>query len=235
MRRATFAKDLDKRDFCFDIRSYDEIHGITLCAIVLNEEKNIVEFINHHKPYVRDIVIIDGGSNDTTMELAIDHANVLKKIAFSGHYGNQKNRAIEQAVTDWVLFVDADERFNEKSLKSMNELINQNEFDAYAFPRKNFINDSYDDEHYPDYQTRLFRSYCRYIRPIHEELVGFHNRKELGDDMAMVHSKEFNRHLNRNSAYDSFACKYINEMGKPGVQDRKLFIEKYKKFLDGGK
>ena len=228
-------RDLDERDISFDLRSYDEMHGITLCSIVLNEEENIVEFIEHHKPYVRDIVIIDGGSKDNTMELSVDYANVLKKISFTGHYGNQKNRAIEQAVTDWVLFVDADERMNEQSLKSLQGLIDQDEFDSYAFPRKNFVDDVYDEEHYPDFQIRLFRAYCRYVRPVHEELVGFHNRKELGDDMAMIHSKKSDRHNNRNKAYDSFAAKYINEAGKPSEQTKENFIGAYKKFLDGGK
>ena len=235
MRSVMCKNDYDGKQFVFERRTYDEMHGITLCSIVLNEEKNIVDLINHHKPYVRDIVIIDGGSVDNTMDLAMGSANVLKRIEFPGHFGNQKNRAIEQCITDWVLFIDADERMSEIALQNLTKLIEQEEYDAYAFPRKNFLDGVYDEEHYPDFQTRLFRTYCRYVRPVHEELVGYRAKKDLSDDMAIIHSKGMERHINRNGMYLSYESKYANEKGIPGCQTKLNYIDSYGLTVDGGK
>jgi hypothetical protein len=75
-------------------------------------------------------------------------------------------------------------------------MIDQDEFDCYAFPRKNFIDGIPDQSHLLDYQDKLYRSYCRKIRPVHEEIVGWKKRKEMPavDGNFIVHSKGSARH-----------------------------------------
>ena len=230
MRSAIF----NFEDSSIDItpKSWEEFHGISLCLIVMNEQDNLKDFFEWHRPYVDNIVVIDGGSSDDSVNIASEHASVIKKIKFTGHYGNQKNRAIESATNDWVLFLDPDERLSEAALKNLRSLTDQNEYDCYSFPRKNIVDGTPDLSHGADHQTRLFRAYCRYVRPTHEELVGFKKIKIFEDasDYHMIHTKGTDRHLYRNSLYFYFDMKYAHEKGCPGSQTSESFKSEFKVF-----
>ena len=51
-------------------------------------------------------------------------------------------------------------------------------YDCYGIARKNLV-DGIQTDIYPDYQYRLFRNYCRFEKPVHEEIVGFKRRTEI--------------------------------------------------------
>ena len=213
-----------------NIVPWKDSHGITLCCAVLNESREMKEFIDWHKPYVDKIVIVDGGSSDDTLSIAADIADTTKCIRFCGHYGNQKNRAIELSETDWTLFMDPDERLSKDALESIRVMIDQEEFDCYSFPRVNVVDGVIDTSAGSDHQARLFRSYCRYIRPVHEELVGFKNRKKFPADSGVMinHSKGKERHNKRNSKYNIFSMMYVRELGAPGCQLEQSFRFRYR-------
>ena len=201
-------------------RDYDEYHGVTAAVITMNEEENIVEFLEHIRPLVDRIVIVDGGSTDKTIELAEPLVDALKVIPFTGHFGKQKNNAIEMCYTDWVLFLDPDERLDTNAYNKIKELIEQDDIDCYAFPRREFRDGVEDESVYPDYQRRLFRAYCRYVRPVHEELVGYKEEKQLEQKQGLdiMHRKPNIRHATRNGSYPYFEVHYMHECGKPGEQ-----------------
>jgi glycosyltransferase involved in cell wall biosynthesis len=210
-------------------RSYEELHGITLCCVIQNEEKEIRDFLEYHKPYVNSIAIIDGGSSDRTIEFATMLADDIQIKTFDGHYSNQANRVLEMAKTDWILLMDCDERLEPDSLKNLGNLINQETYDCYSFPRKNIIDGKVDVSHGVDYQERLFRSYCRRVRPVHGEVVGYKNKKELAneDGNFIVHIKNNSRHEARNRGYLMYEYKFRHELGEPGAQTKSTFETKY--------
>jgi glycosyltransferase involved in cell wall biosynthesis len=211
------------------VRSYEECHGITLCCVILNEEKGIKDFLEYYKPYVQSIVMVDGGSKDRTVEIASTIVDEIKIRPFDGHYSNQANKAFEMTRTDWILLMDCDERLEKKSLENLGVLINQEEVDCYSFPRKNYLDGVYDEQHYPDYQDRLYRSYCRRVRPVHGEVVGYKNRKFLSTEEGnfIIHSKASNIHTIRNNNYLLYEMKFKHEMGEPGTQSMNSFNNKY--------
>ena len=216
----------DNKDFLLAERNWEECHGITAAFITLNEEANIVDFINHLKPLVDRIVMIDGGSGDDTVKLAEPLVDTLKVVPFKGHFAEQKNEALKLSYTDWTLFLDPDERLDDNDVSKLRAMIEQDKFDCYKFPRREYIDGVERTEPYPDIQARLFRTYCRFIRPIHEELVGWKNCKDLDQDSTfdIIHNKTSDRHNKRNTAYPYFAVHYLHECGKPGEQLSDTFI-----------
>ena len=221
--------------FKINARSFDEWHGITLCCISLNEEAIVKKFLNYYRPYVDSICMVDGGSIDKTVELAaplVDHLVIRK---FDGHYSNQANRAIEMARTDWILLIDFDEFLEKEALVKMRELIDQEEYDCYAFPRKEIIDNQFKKLVYPDFQERLYRSYCRRVRPIHGEVVGYHKKKELPkeDGWNILHEKNSKRHKLRNTGYAAFEINFAHEISSPGSQKKDSFEKKFPNLIPG--
>jgi glycosyltransferase involved in cell wall biosynthesis len=211
------------------VSGWEERHGITMCIITLNEEREIKECLEHHRPYVDKIVMIDGGSTDKTTRLAAPLVDNLIVRKFDGHYSNQANRAIENVKTDWILLVDSDERFGVDFLKRMRGFIDQEVVDCYSFPRTNYIDGVLIKDPAQDYQERLYRSYCRRIRPVHGEVVGYKNKVLLPCEEGnfIIHKKTRDRHELRNKLYALFELKFINEMGEPGSQALESFYEKF--------
>lgn len=212
----------DNLEFQLVKREWEEFHGITAAFITMNEEDNIIEFLKHIRPLVSRIVMIDGGSSDKTVELAESYVDTLKIVPFRGHFAEQKNVALRSVYTDWTLFLDPDERFCDEVYKNIPAMIEQNEIDCYKFPRREMIDGEENTEPYPDYQARLFRTYCRFIRPIHEEVVGCKEIKELPQDGKndIMHLKKKDRHIKRNGSYPFFGMHYIHEIGQPGEQTK---------------
>ena len=222
---------INRENVIFDANfvSFDEMHGITLCCVVLNQEKLLPKFLEWHKPFVDEIVIIDGGSTDKTVYIAESYGAKVIINNFNGNYSDQANLAFSVASKDWILLMDPDEKMDFEILDKMKDLINQENYDCYSFPRKNYIDGIYDVTSYPDYQDRLFRSYCRRIRPVHGEMVGF-KRKCLmtqNDGNHIRHSKSSRTHSYRNEGYIIYEFIHKNEMGEPGCQTKENFIKKY--------
>lgn len=145
-----------------------------LTAIVLtyNEEANITDCIESLR-WTDRIVVIDCYSEDGTVDLAKDAGAEVEKVAFD-NFAQQRNSALELVKSDWVFFVDADERgSNDLGAEIRKRLVEQKEV-AWYIPRHNFIFGklTLGAGWYPDYQLRLFRrGYVRYERPVHEIAV----------------------------------------------------------------
>jgi len=152
---------------------------ISSIVITQNEEHNIRNCLeNLH--WVDEIVIVDGGSTDGTIDIIKKFQESLPiklfNKKFDGHFANQKNLAIQLAQHHWVLCLDSDETLEAHVAQKLVEIHNDSPCDAVNIPRKNYLDDEFQADAYPDYQARFFRSFCRYIYPVHEELVGFRNK-----------------------------------------------------------
>ena len=87
-----------------------------------------------------EVVVLDTGSNDRTIEIAKHYDNVkLHKTTFSG-FGRAKNNAANLAKNDWVLSIDADEVLSKKLLDSIKSLNLKNNT-IYKFRRYNYYKD----------------------------------------------------------------------------------------------
>ena len=173
-----------------------------LAMITLNEENHIPATIPQFYNIVEDIVVVDGGSSDGTVGWCQRLGARVIHHPFQNDFSAQKNRAIESLDTDWIYLHDPDERLDPPLLELIPLLIDdvqgqrtlasagilsmpgdlespeESLYDCFGISRKNFI-DGIQTEIYPDYQYRLFRNYCRFQKPVHEEIVGFNRRTEV--------------------------------------------------------
>lgn len=81
-----------------------------------------------------EIIVLDSGSTDDTVAICQEFTNKITVTDWPG-FGQQKNRAIEQAQHDWVLSIDADEWLDDKLIEEIRSVINQDLADGYLLPR----------------------------------------------------------------------------------------------------
>ena len=107
---------------------------ITATIITLNEERNIGRAIESLR-CCDEILIVDSGSVDRTVELAEKLGAQVVEAGWLG-YAAQKNRAAAQAAHDWILSLDADEALSEAlEAEIWNVKKNGPRYDAYTMPR----------------------------------------------------------------------------------------------------
>jgi len=107
---------------------------ITATIITLNEERNIGRAIESLR-CCDEILIVDSGSVDRTIELAENLGARIIEAGWRG-YAGQKNWASEQASFDWILSLDADEALSEALEAEIWSLKKKGpSYDAYTMPR----------------------------------------------------------------------------------------------------
>lgn len=110
---------------------------ISAVIITKNEENMIVDAIDSVS-FCDEIVIIDNDSQDRTRDIAGRlGANVFSLE--TNDFSKLRNYGKEKAKSDWIIYVDADERVSEELVKEIKNVINKHDkYAAYRLPRKNF-------------------------------------------------------------------------------------------------
>ncbi len=95
---------------------------ISLCIIAKDEEDWIGQCIKSVKPIVSEIILVDTGSQDRTIEIAEKLGAKIFHQPWEDDFSKARNFSIEQATGDWILILDADEAIAEKDLKALKKL-----------------------------------------------------------------------------------------------------------------
>ena len=146
---------------------------LSVAIITLNEERNLAECLTS-VAFANEIVVVDGGSQDRTCEIArAAGARVIEAADWLG-FGVQKNRAIDACSGDWVLSIDADERVPQDLRDEIQAVLSDSAFDVYEMPRSSYYCGRFmrHSGWWPDYVRRLFRrGTARFSSaPVHESL-----------------------------------------------------------------
>ncbi|MFH2019692.1 MAG: glycosyltransferase [bacterium] len=143
-----------------------------IAAIVLtyNEEKDLPACLQSLK-WVDEIVVVDSGSTDKTLEIAKKFKAKVYKRTFDD-FASQRNFALSKVASfDWVLMLDADEVCEDKLASELAFFAKDIYLDGVKIPRKNFIFGKWIEhtEWYPDYHLVFFRpKIASYVGGVHE-------------------------------------------------------------------
>ena len=83
--------------------------SISLCMIVRDEEATLARALASAKDVVDEIVVVDTGSQDRTVEIAREHGATVLTHAWDDDFSAARNAGVDAATSDWILFLDADE------------------------------------------------------------------------------------------------------------------------------
>lgn len=168
---------------------------ISACVITKNEEKNIVKWLDCMKEIADEIIVVDTGSKDNTVETAKKYDAKVYEIKWENDFSAAKNYAIDRASGDWIIFLDADEYFTKRSLIHIKKYILE------AMTKKmdgiicKIVNVNEDDNNRilsSFYNLRIFRNHknLRYKNKIHEMISkkGKLNLLQVINDLEIYHT-----------------------------------------------
>jgi glycosyltransferase involved in cell wall biosynthesis len=191
---------------------------ISATIITLNEEQNLPRALESLR-CCDEILVVDCGSSDRTVEIARDYGARAIQADWLG-YAGQKNYASDLAAYDWVLSIDADEAISEE-LEAEIWQIKKNgpRFDAYRFPRlaqylgKWILHSGW----YPDRKIRLFdRRTAKWVGDyVHESVVAESRAGELKGNLLHYTCGSLSEHLRSIDRYTTLAADEVLARGRP--------------------
>lgn len=123
-----------------------------------NEAENINDCLNSVK-FADEIVVVDMESTDQTKEIAKQFTDKIFDHPPVGYVEPARNFAINKAIGDWILIVDADERIPKSLANKLIDIVEKGEGDFVRIPRKNMIFGQWikHSRWWPDLNIRFFK------------------------------------------------------------------------------
>ena len=145
---------------------------ISACYIVKNEAKNLAKSIKSLKNQVNEIVVVDTGSTDNTVNVARKLGARVYSFPWQEDFSKARNFALSKAKGDWLVLLDADEYFTAKTAGNIRQVIRQaQQVDGLLVQLVNFDVDRAEIQNYFN-ALRIVRKQAglHYEGMIHEEL-----------------------------------------------------------------
>ncbi|HEX7812193.1 MAG TPA: glycosyltransferase family 2 protein [Burkholderiales bacterium] len=193
----------------------DRRTAISAVLIVKNEEAAIGFCLDALK-WCDEVVVVDSGSSDRTVELARARGARVIVQEWMG-YGKQKDFAVRQAANDWVLCVDADEIVSPELRASIETVLHATSAGAYEMARCNRFMGRFlrHGEGYPDWNLRLFdRRRARWSDdPVHENVQTRETVGRLDGDLLHESAESLQSYLEKQNRYTSLQAEALYREG----------------------
>lgn len=149
---------------------------ISVAIATYNEAVKLGDCLSSVASWVDEIVVVDGGSVDGTLEIAKRFGAIVYKRDNPSMFHINKQRAIDMCTSDWILQLDADEVVSKKLHDEISTVIRKkNVLSGFTLPRRNFFLGRFLSKggQYPDYLVRLFQKGKGRLpcKSVHEQIV----------------------------------------------------------------
>jgi len=217
---------------------------LSLCVITRDAAAEIADCLAS-APFAGEVVVVDSGSRDDTVEIARRRGARVIERAWPG-FGAQKQFAVGAATHDWVLCLDADERVTPELATSIAREMEAPRAAAYALARRNRFLGRWlaHGEGYPDWNLRLFdRRRARWSEdPVHEHVLAEGLVIRLRGDLLHASAESLDDYLAKQNRYTTLQAAAMHARGEraglarlvlsPLVRFARFYVLKLG-FLDG--
>ena len=175
------------------------MYSISLCMIVKDEEAVICRCLDSVRDLVDEIIIVDTGSSDRTKALAAEYTENIFDFPWIDDFAAARNFSFSKATKDFILWLDADDVFEEEDRKSFRE--NRKALDLSVSMVMMKYHTAFDENGRPTfsyYRERLLqrRMNHRWVGAIHEVIL--RRGKTIYWETAVTHKKLVTNDPDRN-------------------------------------
>ncbi len=145
---------------------------ISLCMIVKNEEKYLEECLASVQGLVGEMVVVDTGSSDGTVEIARKFGARVYHYTWQNDFAAARNFALSQCSLPWILYLDADERLLPKYHQTVLQAVRGKKADAFYLKVFSPVSERMGNVPHEQAYPRLFRKLpgVRFEGKIHEQI-----------------------------------------------------------------
>ncbi len=145
---------------------------ISACLIVKNEEDNLGRCLESLAGRVNEIVVVDTGSTDRTIEIAQEHNVVIGNFKWCDDFSAARNHALQLATKPWILWIDADEVLDVGSEEAIHRAVIRPHFGGYDIEIINPTDNREGGSTFTHSAVRLFRRHpqIKFTGRIHEQV-----------------------------------------------------------------
>ena len=141
---------------------------ISACMIVKNEEEFLPNCLNSIKAAVDEIIVVDTGSADDTVNIAKYFGAKVYHHPWNDSFSEARNHCLNYASGDWILQIDADEELEQADIPKLRLAISDTRYNGIIIAIQSIIKDGLHTFYYP----RIFRRGKGYYKNIiHEQII----------------------------------------------------------------
>ncbi len=146
---------------------------LSLCMIVRDEEEMLPRSLAAVRDAVDEVVVVDTGSRDRTVEIARSFGATVIEREWTGSFAEARNASIEAATGDWLLFLDADEVLDPADAPLLRELTGRTWREAFYLVETNHTGELGDGTAVTHNALRVFRNRpeYRFEGHVHEQIA----------------------------------------------------------------
>jgi len=172
---------------------------LSLAMIVKNEESVLERCLESIKNIVDEIIIVDTGSTDNTVEIAKKYTEHIYHFKWNDHFAEARNYSFSKATGDYIMWLDADDYLEEGEQKKLLELKQTFNPDIdVAILKYNVGFDEFGNVTLSNYRERILKrkKNFQWEEPVHECITprGYIEKFEI----AITHGHKIRTHSDRN-------------------------------------
>lgn len=222
---------------------------VTVIILTFNEEKNIFDCLESVKDFCDEIIVVDSGSTDKTLEIVKEYTDKIFYHPFE-NYSKQRNWALENLPikNKWILNLDADHRVTSELKEELTKLFSKEiseEVNGFLISRRTIFMGRWIKHggHYPTYHANMFR---KGFGKCEEKLYDQHYIVEgkllkLKGDIVDIITDSLTTFITRHNKWSTLEAEYqlsnkveeniikANLMGHP-IQKRRALKKFYERF-----
>ena len=123
---------------------------LAMCMIAKDEEEFIEDAIRSVEGLADEVVVVDTGSSDDTVDIAKRAGARVEFFPWNGSFADARNVSLDYATSDWILVLDADERVHPSSRSAIRSILESEDDLRVVCPKiknytrdKRFLNDGF--------------------------------------------------------------------------------------------
>jgi len=174
---------------------------VSVCMIVKNEEELLPNCLDSIKHLADEIVIVDTGSTDRTVEIAESYGARIYHYEWKNDFSAARNVSIEYGTGDWICIIDADEELVAEDLEELRKTLYTTDYRALSISVYNFSQ-----------EENLHTSFLPSVRFVRREPMSryegiVHNMLRLPEDEEVLRSPVRFRHYGYGLSKEKMAKK----------------------------
>ena len=142
--------------------------SLSVCMIVKNEERNLPRLLSSIRDLADEVIVVDTGSTDATVEIAESHGAKVSRFAWCDDFSAARNESLKRATKDYILWLDGDDEVPRKEHLKIKEHAKKHFGSAVYLKLRN----THSTEETEAIQLRMFPNHrgVRFAGRVHEQV-----------------------------------------------------------------